>query len=269
MADPELRIVGENVQVKQGRKLTATAPLADFVRGVARAGAAERDVLLPPGVRLMKRRGKVIALALELAPQARTVRWLADDSEAPFGKQACYRDAFLAFPYVVVLLVLHGAQLTGQQQLYYRRAPLEAPDDPLLLPNLYNVADGHGQRCWLCLQNVEVEPDWSPAQSATAALEHIFGAAFNRSSEVHEGNSYWGAMQQLDSRVASVEAWEEATRADRFFPLQVAWRNADTSAAAELDRMLDQVDQGLPAEPTATDLAGLVTRAGAGRRRRR
>lgn len=269
MADPELRIVGNEVQVKQGRKLTATAPLADFVRGVARASVPEQDVLLPPGVRLMRRRGPMLALAVELVPQARTVRWLAADSEAPYGAEARYRDAFLAFPYLILLIVLRNAQLTGQQQLYYRRAPLKAPDDPLLLPNLYNVAEGYGQRCWLCLQNVEVERGWSPAQSVAAILEHLFGAAFNRSSEVHEGNSYWSAMQELDSRVASVEAWEQATRADRFFPLQVDWRDAGTCAAAELDHMLDAVDRGLPAEPTATDLAGLVTRTGAVRRGRR
>ncbi len=149
MPEPELRIIGDSAHVRLGRKKLASVPLADFIRGVAQASPGEEAVLLPPGVRLMKRRGKVIALALELAPQARRVRWLADDSEAPYGKDARYRDAYLAFPYVVVLLVLHEARLTGQQQLYYRRSPLEAPDDPLLLPNHFNVAAGYGQRCWL------------------------------------------------------------------------------------------------------------------------
>ncbi|MBW2243327.1 MAG: hypothetical protein JRH01_15175 [Deltaproteobacteria bacterium] len=267
MPEPELRIIGDAAHVRLGRKKLASVPLADFIRGVAEASPGEAAVLLPPGVRLVKRRGQAIALALELAPQARTVRWLADDSEAPFGKDARYRDAYLAFPYVVVLLVLHGARLTGQQQLYYRRAPLEGPDDPLLLPNLFNVAEGYGQRCWLCLQNVQIESGWSLARSVTTAIEHIFGAAFNRSSEVHEGNSYWGTMQRLDARVASVEAWEEATRADRFFPLEVEWRDAGTSAATELDRMLNEVERGLPDAPDANDLAGLVTRADARRRR--
>jgi hypothetical protein len=266
--DTNLRIAGELVQVRSGRRKLAEVPIADFVRAVGRASGPGPDVVVPRGVRVIRRLGEMMAVAVEVPPGARRVRWICDDSEEPFGGGAKYRDVQLAFPFVIILLVLHQSRLTGQQQLYYRTAPLESADDPLLLPNLYNVANAYEQRCWLCLQHVRPRPDWTPGQTISTAVDHTFSAAFNRSSDVHEGNSYWETMREVDPRVASIEAWEEATRADRCFPLGVAWKPAETSVRAELDTMLGQIQAALPAEPNASHLAGLVTRARSRRKRR-
>jgi hypothetical protein len=260
MSEPELQITGGEIQVRSRRKTLATARLGDFVRALAAASGSGPDVVLPRGVRILRRRGEMLGVAVEVPPGARRVRWIADDSTAPFGAGARYHELSLAFPFVIIVLVLHGGRPTGLQQLFYRRAPLERPDDPLLLPNMYNVAKGYDQMCWLCLQHLRVKPDGSPGETISAAVDHVFSAAFNRSSDVHEGNSYWEMMRDVDARVSSIEAWENATRADRFFALSVPWRSADTSVQAELDSMLAQVDTGLPPEPTATHLAGLVTR---------
>ena len=54
----------------------------------------------------------------------------------------------------------------------------------------------------------------------------------------------------------------------RGFPLSVAWRPAETTVGSEFDSMLAQLESGLPAEPNATHLAGLVTRARSEKRRR-
>jgi hypothetical protein len=268
MSETQLRISGSTVQVRSGRSKLAEVPIADFVRAVAQASGPGPDVVVPRGVRVSRQRGEVLAVAVEVPPGARRVRWIRDDSKEPYGRGARYREVQLAFPFVIVLLLLHRGRLTGHQQLYYRTAPLESADDPLLLPNMYNVAKGYGQRCWLCLQHVKERPDWTPDQTISAAVDHVFSAAFNRSSDVHEGNSYWEMMRGVDPRVASVEAWDEATRADRCFPLGVAWKPAGTSLRAELDAMLGQVHGSLPPEPNASHLAGLVTRARAARRRR-
>lgn len=268
MSGPELRISDSTVQVRSGRKKLAEVPVADFVRAVARASAQGPDVVVPRGVRVSRRVGDVLAVAVELPPAARRVHWIRDDSEKPFGKGASYRELQLAFPFVIVLLVLHRGRLTGHQQLYYRTAPLASADDPLLLPNMYNVAKGYGQLCWLCLQHVEQQPEWSADQTISAAVDHVFSAAFNRSADVHEGNSYWEMMRDVDPRIASVDAWAEATREDRSFPLSVEWRPAETSVGAELDSMIGQLAASLPAEPNATHLAGLVTRARSERKKR-
>jgi hypothetical protein len=261
MSEPELQIAGNEVRVRSRRKTLGTAPLGDFVRALAAASGSGPDVVLPRGVRILRQRGEMLGVAVEVPPGARRVRWIADDSKAPFGPRAHYREVYLGFPFVIIVLVLHGGRPTGLQQLFYRRAPLERSDDPLLLPNMYNVAQGYGQMCWVCLQHLHAEPDWSPCQTISAAVDHVFSAAFNRSSDLHEGNSYWEMMRDVDARVGSIEAWQEATRADRFFALSVPWRPAGTSIHAELDSMLARVDAGLPAEPTATHLAGLVTRS--------
>ena len=266
-SSPELRIRGDRVSVRQGRKVLVEAPLDGFMKSLVRA--SDRDLepdVLPRGARLWWRRGDAVAVAVEVGPQARTVRWLADDSEVPFGRGARYRDAFLSFPYIVLLLVFRGGALTGLQQLYYRNDSLDAGGE-LLLPNLYNVAEGYGQRCWLCLQNLRDVgrlPSWSSKIAAVG--DHVFSAAFNQSSEMHEGNSYWGAMKTLDPRVKSVEAWEAATRENAWFALDVKWRPAGVTASVELRSMLDCVVA--PSNlANATDLAGLV--AGAGRKQRR
>jgi hypothetical protein len=268
MARIELRISDNEVQVRAGRSKQAVVPVGDFVRALARAANPGPDVLLPRGVRVARRRGELLAVAVEVPPGARRVRWIRDDSPEPFGPKATYREVYLAFPFVIVLLVLHRGQPTGQQQLFFRRAPLEEADDALLLPNMYNVAEGYGQRCWLCLQHLSPQRDWTANRTVEAVIDHTFSAAFNRSADIHEGNSYWEATKGLDPRIASVEAWEEATRADRFFPLEVEWKPAGTGVSAELDSMVGALDAPLPAEPDASQLAGLVTRARTMRRRR-
>jgi len=262
--DPELRIAGEEVAVKLRRKTLVRAPLADFVKSVARAGTAWPDVILPTGVRIYRPRGSCVGIAVEIPPQARTVRWIADDSEADYGAGTRYQERFLAFPYVVLLLVLRGGRPSGWQQLYYRRAPLESHDDQeLLLPNMSNVARAYEQRAWLCLQHLARTPRSDLATTIRSVVDHVFNAAFNRSADVHEGNSYWGAMRGVDSRVASLDAWEAATRENRWFPLEVPWESAGVTASEELASMLDRVSNPLSDAPNARQLAGLVNVAAA------
>ena len=147
--EPEVRVVGDRVTVCHDGKSLVTAPLADVVAAIVRAGQRLPSCgVLPEDVRIWRERRGATAVAIEVPAHARTVRWIADDSPVPFGPATRYRDCFLAFPYVVLLVVFRGAQLTGFQQLYYRREPLTAEgDDALLLPNLYNVAEAYEQRC--------------------------------------------------------------------------------------------------------------------------
>jgi hypothetical protein len=242
MAGPEIRIAGERLSVLHGRLTVATTSLGRALETVAKAeGRGPGWRVLPRGVRIWEERGDAVAVAVEVPPHARTVRWLAEDSRQPYGPGASYGERFLAFPWVVLLLVLRGGALTGHQQLYYRTAPLAPGDEDLLLPNLPNVAQGYGQRCWVCLASLH-RPARAPGSTLIdGVVDHVFSAAFNRSSEVNEGNSWWGAMRGLDPRVASLEAWEAATRESRHFALGVRWRKAGTTATAELRGMLDRV----------------------------
>jgi hypothetical protein len=264
-AGPEIRIAGEHVLVEQGRRRLQQAPLGRFLDALLGAAGQGARRVLPRGTRMVLERRDAVALAVEVAPGARRVRWLADDSRAPFGRGARYVERCLSFPWLILLVVLRRGELTGLQQLYYRNESLDAGEE-LRLPNLYNVAEGHGLRCWLCLQHASPVAGLPFARKLEGVVEHLLFAAFNRSAELHEGNSYWGRLA-CDPRVATLDAWEAATRENALFALEVPWQPAGTTLAVELEAMLDRVAAPLLAR-RAEDLCGLVTgaaAAGAGR----
>jgi hypothetical protein len=263
---PEIQIADDRVVVRQGGQTLITARLSDVVQELTRcAQRAPSCGVLPRDIRVWCERGDAVGVVIEVPPHARTVRWLTDASRAAFGPRAQYQQYFISFPYVELLIVFRRGALTGLQQLYYRREPLDAGED-LLLPNLYNVAQGYGQRCWVCLANLADVSGLSWADKIRAVVDHVFTASFNRSSEMHEGNSYFGTTCGIDPRVASLDAWQEATRENPRFALDVQWRTAGTTMSAELAMMLDRTVEPLAVRST-TDLAGVITRAGSRGRR--
>jgi hypothetical protein len=257
--EPEIRITGANVRVLQGRKTLAKLHFEQMIDSIHGASEKTRGFeIRPQNARIWEERGNAVAAAFELPPHARTVRWLADDSTAPYGPKASYRNYYVGLPYVVLLLVFRAGALTGQHQLYYRTEPLDAGEE-LRLPNLYNVAEGYGQRCWVCLQNLGDVTELSWPMKISRILDYVFSAAFNRSSEEHEGNSYWTRQNSVDPRVASMKAWEEATREDRRVGLAVPWEPAGTTASTELRTMLDRVVSPRRIRSSA-ELAALISR---------
>lgn len=238
-----IEIAGNKVICKQDGQNAVSAALADFLGNLWEASdnrpASEP---IPETVRFAWRRGEAAVLVTEQKPVCHTVRWLADDSPVPFGRGAKYREARLAFPFVVLVVAFDGGNLTGQQQCFYRRAPLEAIGDELLLPNLLNVARAYDQTCWLCLANLNpnmAQMSWDAR--VRKVWSHLFQAGFNASSEHHEGNSYWQTMRSVDRRVSSVAEWERESARNPFFPLTVEWRPAGKTVAAVMDEMMSRV----------------------------
>lgn len=258
MTSTEIHIAGTTVTIARAGDTTAL-PIETFLTQLAPALPPRPSCgLFPDGVRAWSPRGDAVGVAVEVPPHARTVRWLREDSPAAYGREARYGQYFLAFPYVVLLLVFRRDGLTGYQQLYYRRAALRDGDEELLLPNLYNVAEAYGQRCWVCLARLHDVSNLAWPDKLHAIVGHVFTAAWNRSAEEHEGNSY-GRRRNLDPRLATPEAWEAATRENPRFPLDIAWQPARTTVTAELERMLDRV-VARPSLADADELAALVTR---------
>lgn len=262
---PRLRIERREVICELAGQPVSRVGLRELIAEIERRSTRSPSCrIVPERVRAWVEKGDCVALAIELKPGPRSVRWLAEDSPAPFGRRARYRALLrLSFPYVVVLAVFSHGALTPLSQLYYRAHPLTDRDDELLLPNLPNVARGYGLECWVCLVGMRddlVGRSWSEKVEAIAA--HVFGAGFNRSAEMHEGNSYADAARELDPRLASVEAWAEATARQPMFALDVPWSPAKTTLGAELEQMLRKI---APLEPLedAEQVAGLVARAAA------
>lgn len=264
-----IEISGTQVVGRLDGEKTASLGVRDFVTGfLSRVESPPSNEAIPEGLRFGWRRGDFLVLVLEEKPALRTVRWLANDSPAPFGRRAKYRTVRLAFPFVVLVVTLCGGELTGHQQAFYRTAPLRRLSDELLLPNLRNVARAYEQDAWLCLAHLHgrLAPlNWY--EKIDTIWQHVMNAGFNGSSEHHEGMSYFGEMQSLDPRIASVEAWEQASLADRYFPLQVPWRPVGKSVGTVMEESLRRVAP--PFDPaSAEDLLPLLA-APAGKRRAR
>ena len=228
---------------KQDGKSVLSVPVHELVATLLERGDHTAvPGLIPEGVRFVHRRSDVVVLVIEEKPHLRTVQWLADDSPVPFGPRARYRTVRLSFPFVVLIIAFRGGELTGQQQCFYRTAPLRNLDATLLLPNLYNVSvDAYEQQAWLCLQPLRGKLGDLTWEDRVQAIRKELWAKFNRSSEMHEGQSYWGQMREVDARVSSIDAWQEASRSDRFFPLQVEWKPAGCTVGEVVEGMLGEL----------------------------
>lgn len=231
-----------------GRQMVATSVRALFDQVLDGGRGRGTWKLVPPGVRLLIERGETTAVVIEMPPAPRAVRWIADDSPADCGPEATTREYRLAFPWTVLVVVLNGGELTQVQQAFYRTAPLAKLEDKLCYTNLLNVARGYDLESWVCLVNLMSRLgnlDWG--RRVRAITEHFWHAAFTRSSEVHEGNSWWSAGA-VDPRLESPDAWAAATAADPYFVLDVPWRKAPQDLGETVAMMLDRVAPWRPVE---------------------
>jgi hypothetical protein len=196
--------------------------------------------------------GRVVGVVVEMPPEARCVKWIADSSPEDYGPDARYESRRLSFPWVVLVVVFAAGELSGQQQAFFRTAPLASLDDELGFTCLLNCANAPaygGQESWVCLANLTRRLGRLPwPERVKTVTAHFWQAAFNRSSEVHEGNSHWADAGTLDPRLASAATWEAATHDDPYFTLGIRWRRAPHTLGATLARMLDHVAPWRPVE---------------------
>jgi hypothetical protein len=264
-AGPVIEVAGDRAVWRRNRRRLGMMSVTDLLGRIEAIGPApQRWRLYPHHVRLMveRRGGEVMGVVIEMPPGPRLVHWIADDSPQPFGDGARYEPRRLSFPWVVLVLVFAGGDLSGIQQAFYRTAPIGALTDELCYTNLLNVARGYDQDSWVCLVHLRRRLaclTWE--QRLHAVTEHFWQAAFTRSSEVHEGNSHWGSMKDLDVRFSSAAAWEAATQASPYFALEVPWPRTGHTLAATLERMLDMVAAYRPIE-RAEQLVTLMQAAG-------
>jgi hypothetical protein len=250
--DTVVHVAGDRATWRDGGAAAGTMSLRCLIDRLADAGSGpERWSLYPRHVRLMvtRRHRDAVGVVIEMPPGPRRVSWIADDSPAAFGPRCTFHERELSFPWVVLVVVFAHGELTGLHQAFYRTAPIASLDDRLAFTNLLNVAQGYGQESWVCFENVRrrlSRLDWS-GRVATLC-EHFWQAAFTRSSEIHEDNSFWQSSASIDPRLASAQAWEEATCRHPYFALEVSWRPAPQPLGATLARMLDMVSPWRPIE---------------------
>ncbi len=233
------------------------------------------DAVYPDGLKREFRSGPLTVWVHQTSPRVHRLRWIAEDSPAPFGKGATYRDVTIALPYVIVFAVFASdrrgrPQLTGANECFFRNEPIQSLDDALCYPALLNCSKFAPDKrdrplSWICTQHLDFEKLQATRDNGErmrcalqALLGCLFETGFNYSSEHHELTSWFSESRGVDPRVATIEAWEEATRAAPLFVLEVPWLPVGLSVRQMVARIAECRAGEYPRVACANDIARLV-----------
>ena len=227
---------GEPKTVDAG--LLAEGISANMIRGLTPAP-------LPDNVKWMVQLGQLTICIVQLTPEWRFVKWLADNSPRPFGEGAIYSDRKLATPYVVLKVPFLRDRVIPRVEVFYRNEPLrslEGEAGTLYWPNLFNVSvNAYNCTAWYCSQYLDMAQAGKSIEAGLdAVIHHLFGGGFNASSDFHEGLSTFTfcVQEQIDPRVSDVARWEDESKADPKFVLTVPWKPTGLTVKALIDREL-------------------------------
>lgn len=263
IVDNTARLIGGDGS-RQRASLRQVA-LPDLLGGIASSfDSPQRDttIFLPAGARYVHVRGASTGVVVELPPEIRRVTWSPGKME---GGEV-YTSYWLAFPYTIHICIFYtikGDEAYGggleEMRVYYRTAPLRSPDDPLYVPNLFNVQVDPAltSNCRACLRGQPEDLENLPvADQVETLLNFFWETGFNLDIE---SNGFERA-RGLDPRISSLEAWAEASQADPLFPLQINWEPADCTPRHVMDRLIDMRDTDAKPLRSASDLADLMYR---------
>jgi len=255
---PVVTLEGEEARVQLLEGVKGSVPLVDLVDGLHPQTPDSVGAVLPDGVKCLwpATSGGFIAVH-QTPPSVFLLRWIAEDSPAPYGVEARYRDVRVALPYVIVLALFEGVwgrvpQLSSRNECFFSNQPLDVAgiDTELCYPALLNCSrfptEPGRPLSWICTQNLDPERfAGRPSLPASlrdglhALLQHLLESAFNLSSEHHELSSWYteSVAAGIDPRIASLEKWEKATHDDPLFVLDVPWLSSGRSLGAVAARM--------------------------------
>ena len=254
----------------EGRQIkTPENKLVEMLRGEIRPPID--GVALPDGIKFVEWRAPLMCVVHQLPPHVRQLRWITDDSPAPFGPEAQLQNRRLSLPYAITFAVYyhHGGRcgLMGYNELYFRNEPLRTKEDVLGYPALLNVSriDAPSRvRAWICTQHLRYAPDASWDFQLASLLDHTWNGGFNLSSEHHEGASWYGESSDVHPQLCPVDQWEKATAENDAFALTVSWKPASLNTGQLIEAMLDECQESLASRPSRrvkkTKTTGLVTR---------
>lgn len=269
-----LTISGTQVQAVSPEGQTASLGVPDFIQRLTPLRMDTGDLVLPDGVKATLARGKCVLWVHQTPPRVTQLRWIADDSPVPYGPGGNYRLVKLALPYVVVLAIFTPGpdgrlQLGGFNECFFRNEPLEGLDDELCYPALLNCSKFSPPEgkplSWICTQYLDMKPFARVADlnkrmklGLKTLLHCLFDTGFNYSSEHHEGASWFSVSRQVDPRLTTVDAWQQASEADPLFVLDVPWMKTGMSVRQVADRIFDNLKVPRAPLASAADLARVV-----------
>jgi len=276
-AQQTVTINNDMVEARSPEGVTARIPLAALVAYLARARMDTGKIILPNGVKCVISHGSTVVWVHQVRPGRWRFKWLAADSPLPYGAGATYRQVTIALPYVCVLAVFgpgnHGPQLSSRNECFFMNSPIGSLDDPLMYPALLNCSkfapQEGGPLSWICTQYLQTDEisaiqdtNQRMRKSLDALVKCLFDTGFNLSSEHHEETSWFSATVagKVDKRIASIEAWEQATREEKdpMFVLDIPWLPTGMTLGQIVGRIFANLGAQDMNIASADDLARIV-----------
>jgi hypothetical protein len=119
----------------------------------------------------------------------------------------------------------------------------------MYFPNLWNVqaAESPLARCRACLRGRPEGLERSVGEQAASLIEYFWATGFNQDIE----DNCFDRAKGRDPRIATLDAWEAATRADSLFPLTLPWEPVGLTLGTALDHWRRHGDHGRKIEKAA------------------
>jgi hypothetical protein len=89
-------------------------------------------------------------------------------------------------------------------------------------------------------------------------LKCLFETGFNYSSEHHEAESWFTASAKADERIASIAAWEDASKKDGMCALDISWLPTNLTAGQIADRIFSNAGAATPPIESSEDIERIV-----------
>ncbi len=221
--DEVVTIAGDFAHAKLPLGIEACMPVTSLCQRLTQQRDRLKSVVWPDGVRHVWATPTFFVALVEIPCSVRLVRWIADDSPAPYGPRTKYRDPLrLAMPYIEIYatFALHekcgGFRLTQRCECFAMREAIKSIDSPLLILPLPNISkhtpikessdkpvtprnptdpDSQGlgvptkSVAWFCTQNLPISPydgletNERIRASIGALTDYLFSSGFNGSSD--------------------------------------------------------------------------------------
>ena len=279
---PVVTLEGEVASATLPAGATAHMPVSVLFERLHPSGFDSAGTVLPDGVKALVPARDGAILVHQTPPRVYDFRWIAPDSETPYGPEAKYRQVRIALPYLIVLASFQNGrgdlmQLGNRNECFFSNQPLDRQgfETPLCYPALLNCSkfpeSDENPLAWICTQHLRPR-DFVSAKSLqsrlhtglSALLRHLLESAFNLSSDENEIASWFSetVKAHVDPRIASVESWEEATRDDPLFVLDVPWLPTGRTLGSIAERMAGGASTGNSTTNSSHDIARVIFNAG-------
>jgi hypothetical protein len=271
MAKGDIVIRGSSATVERPDGKTVAMSVSELLEQAVPQRIDSCGIRLPPEVRFAYSRGRLLVLVCEYAPGPYTLSWIADDSPAPYGESAKYRNVTISLPYVVVLAVFEGYHLSDSNECFFRTKPLTDIDEDceLCYPGLLNcsrfVPPEGKPLSWICTQNLDralIQTEKDSRKRLAVGLEALrrclFQQSFNMSSDHHEFSSWYSESQNVDQRISTATRWHEETIKDRYMGLDIPWLETNETLKSVIERIFRNQGLGNGGVCTARQLARLM-----------